>query len=551
MATAEFAALLKILKAGSKDGVVELLQVGLNQDPPWLQFEFCDGGELTAVLDDWKPLAKADRVRAVHATMIELARTVSALHRLDVIHRDLKPANILRKRRAGGGYGLAVADFGISKVLPAADARRSTPANSAQQTIRAYTEMYASPQQRRFDLPDKRDDVFALAVIWHQLLRGDVQMPRPGGRRWEKALADLGMKAEAITLMADSWDDDADARPADGADLLDALEKCNPVADAAPPPVALPPVVEVPRPVAPVVASRPPSLDCIALKGRSPEQIAAAVKASQKAWADFLGMPVERRFDLPNGVKLAARLIPPGTFLMGTEQNGAEKPPIPRITITKPFYLGKFPVTQEQYLAVNGTNPAAFSRTGDRKAYVWRLTDDEVCQLPVESVTWDQAKAFCDAGSCRWRLPTEAEWEYACRAGTRSEFPFGNVLDGTQANCDGTNPHGTSMKGPYLRRLSPVGSYPANGFGLFDMIGNVHDWCADWYGHYKDIRADTDRDGGVIDPVQSAKQFWSRRVIRGGSWDFYASNCRAALRNAREHYDTEHNVGFRVCLSLD
>ena len=230
LATAEFAALLKIVRAGGTDGVVEVKEAGLNQNPPWLQFEYAEGGELTAAFDEWKSLDKPARVRAVHATMIDLARTVGHFHGLGVIHRDLKPANILRRRLKGGGHKPVIGDFGISKVVPSESdaARRSTPDHSAHHTIRAYTEMYASPQQRRFLAADKRDDVFALAVIWHQLLRGDVQMPRPGGKRWERSLADLGVSADAVALLAACWDDEADERPADGLALTAALEALQP-----------------------------------------------------------------------------------------------------------------------------------------------------------------------------------------------------------------------------------------------------------------------------------------------------------------------------------
>ena len=217
------------------------------------------------MIDVWKPLADGDRVRAVPTAMIDLARTAGHFHRLDVIHRDLKPANVLC-RPLPGGDKLAIADFGISKVVPAGlDA--PTPAYSAQQTSRAYTEMYGS-QQRRFLPADKRDDVFALAVIWHQLLRGDVQLPRPGGEGWKKVLARLGLNADAIALLAASWDDEAYERPADGLKFLAEPERRAPdkaTVPASPPPPS-PPVALAPPPAERIA---PNLLDCIALKDRS------------------------------------------------------------------------------------------------------------------------------------------------------------------------------------------------------------------------------------------------------------------------------------------
>jgi formylglycine-generating enzyme required for sulfatase activity len=138
----------------------------------------------------------------------------------------------------------------------------------------------------------------------------------------------------------------------------------------------------------------------------------------------------------------------------------------------------------------------------------------------------------------KFRLPTEAEWEYACRAGTRSPFHFGAILNGAEANCNGSYPYGTSNKGTYLKRECEVGQYGANALGLHDMHGNVWEWCMDWYGEYATIRQQ--------DPA--GFQSVSARVIRGGGWDAYAWRCRAARRDRRIPTRREDNLGFRVAL---
>ena len=134
-----------------------------------------------------------------------------------------------------------------------------------------------------------------------------------------------------------------------------------------------------------------------------------------------------------------------------------------------------------------------------------------------------------------------AQWEYSCRAGTSTPFHFGNELNGTQANCDGNYPYGTTKKGPYLKKTSPVGSYPANAWGLQDMHGNVWEWCQDWYGEYpKD---------SIKDPKGISNGEY--RVLRGGSWDNRARSCRAGFRFWDAPGYRISGCGFRLLLPLD
>ncbi|MBR0237850.1 MAG: SUMF1/EgtB/PvdO family nonheme iron enzyme [Thermoguttaceae bacterium] len=240
-------------------------------------------------------------------------------------------------------------------------------------------------------------------------------------------------------------------------------------------------------------------------------------------------IPGDRKVETVNGVEFAFRWCPAGTFIMGspTSEEGrwdSEKQHL--VTLTKGFWMMETEITQKQWKAVMGNNPSYF------------IGDD----LPVENVSWNDCQEFCK--KCAQlglpvQLPTEAQWEYACRAGSTTAYFWGNALNGDKANCDGNYPCGTTTKGKYLRRTTPVGSYAANAWGLYDMHGNVYEWCQDWYGDYPS--------GSVTDPVGPSSG--SSRVIRGGGWDYDARDCRSAYRNYYEP-DARHYLGFRCVRSI-
>jgi uncharacterized protein (TIGR02996 family) len=199
--------------------------------------------------------------------------------------------------------------------------------------------------------------------------------------------------------------------------------------------------------------------------------------------------------EVVNSIGMRLALIPPGVFLMGSpeEEEGRSEHEGPQyeVEITRPFYMGVFPVTQGQWQAVMGNNPSYFCASGhfSGKDRVKGMNTDD---FPVEQVSWKDAVIFLkklaalkkevEAGR-EYRLPTEAEWEYSCRGGACSSAPFhfGISLSSSQANFNGKYPYGGADKGPYLKRTCRVGSYKPNAFGLFDMHGNVFEWCNDWY----------------------------------------------------------------------
>ena len=233
--------------------------------------------------------------------------------------------------------------------------------------------------------------------------------------------------------------------------------------------------------------------------------------------------------DLGNGVTLDMVAIPGGSFQMGSNENDREKPIHP-VTL-EPFFMGKYPVTQVQYEAIVGTNPSNFKGA----------------KHPVEQVPWEEAVEFCTQLSQKtgkpYRLPSEAEWEYACRAGTKTPFYFGETITPDLVNYNGNYPYGEAPKGIYREQTTDVGSFPANPFGLYDMHGNVWEWCADhWHGNYEAAPSD----GSSWTTNKNSEN----RVLRGGSWVNNPSYCRAAYRNSSSPAYRNSHVGFRVVCSV-
>jgi len=197
-----------------------------------------------------------------------------------------------------------------------------------------------------------------------------------------------------------------------------------------------------------------------------------------------------------------------------------------RVRITKPFYMGVYIVTQAQYEAVMG----------------WRISLDKGECNPADQVSWDDAVEFCNKLSAKTgqtvRLPTEAEWEYACRAGTTTPFNTGETISTDQANYNGNFTYGSGRVGVNRNKTVPVGSFPPNGFGLYDMHGNVWEWCQDWYdaGYYKNSPTD--------DP--SGPEKGEKRVMRGGSQWAWPGDCRSARRSRFDPTLQCYPDGFRV-----
>ncbi|MBD2359227.1 SUMF1/EgtB/PvdO family nonheme iron enzyme [Tolypothrix sp. FACHB-123] len=233
--------------------------------------------------------------------------------------------------------------------------------------------------------------------------------------------------------------------------------------------------------------------------------------------------------DLGNGITLEMVFIPGGSFKMGSPSNekGRREDESPQHDVNVPaFFIGRFEVTQEQYQQVMGKNPSNVKRE----------------KRPVEQVSWNDAAEFCkklsDKTGRKYRLPSEAEWEYACRAGTTTPFYFGETITTELANYNGNYTYASEPKGTYRDQTTEVGSFPPNDFGLYDMHGNVWEWCLDTrHTSYKGAPTDG---SAWIDDNNSDYQ------MRGGALNTYPQRCRSAYRNYGNRGASFSNVGFRV-----
>lgn len=483
-----------------------------------------------------------------------------------VVHRDLKPANLM----IDAAGDLKVTDFGIASSIADSVSRVSREAGSS------GTPVYMSPQQMMGEKPSVADDVYALGATLYDLLTGKppfysgniiIQVqnkvpPSLAERRAELEVTGAVIPAAWEETIAACLAKEAADRPQSAAELTERLELgSSPKVERRTPNLQRPTSSESPGPTRPGPESdsrsettnprsRIPAMAGIAaglvilgLAGwyfglHVPEQkrlaeIARLERTGQELEAVRLAVDREElhpnvnpkkkpHFTIP-GLNLEMRHIEAGSFQMGSaNSNQSDERPVTQARITKAYWLGATEVTQGQWEAVMGNNPSNFGGSN----------------LPVERVSYDDALSFCRKLTERERsagrlpegyvytLPTEAQWEYACRAGTTGDYAGSLDAMGwyTSNSADSTE---------------PVGTKQANAWGLYDMHGNVWEWCLDWEGDYPG--------GNVTDPIGASSG--SNRVNRGGSWLYSADNCRSAYRDGSDPGFRGNDLGFRLALS--
>lgn len=263
-------------------------------------------------------------------------------------------------------------------------------------------------------------------------------------------------------------------------------------------------------------------------------------------------------FSKPLTNSLEMKLVPiqAGSFQMGSPENekGHQKDETQReVSITKSFHISSTEITQKQWHDLMGTTFSDLINQqrgpAGRGAKLNSKASAVGPKQPMCFVNWHDAIAFCQkltaaeqksgtlAPDQHYTLPTEAQWEYACRAGTTTAFSIGNIFTSNDANFYGKLPYGTQEQGAFLEKTTPVSSFKPNAWGLYDMHGNVYEWCFDWYSENPKIRRDPPG------PKQG-----DGRIIRGGAWDRKALSCRSAYRYSRDPNRRSHNIGFRIIL---
>jgi formylglycine-generating enzyme required for sulfatase activity len=245
--------------------------------------------------------------------------------------------------------------------------------------------------------------------------------------------------------------------------------------------------------------------------------------------------------DTDEEVGLDVIAIPGGSFMMGApesepESNSDERPQ--HEVILQPFYLGRYPVTQAQWRVVAGYPPVDRELDPDPSEF-------KGDQRPVESVSWEDAQEFCKRLSARtgkdYRLPSEAQWEYACRAGTDTPFHFGETITTELANYDGKYTYHNGPKGENRDQTIEVGRFPGNEWGLYDMHGNVWEWCEDDY--HESYKGAPDDGSAWVE----RERLETNRVLRGGSWFDLPWYCRSAFRRNNSRDNRNFSLGIRVC----
>jgi formylglycine-generating enzyme required for sulfatase activity len=530
---------ITILQQLNHPAIVRYLADGKEAGRLYYVMEWVEGENLAGVLNSCRARGQLLPFDYVMKCLEQICAGLAVLHEAGLIHRDLKPANIM----VSANGTVKILDMGIARSV----------LHDAQTTARLTggalgSIEYMAPEQM---LPsgkvDKRADIYALGMVVYEMLTG--VLPRGRVRN-----------PSELNSTAPGWFDDVvfkmmevqvEARPGSVRTLITTLRNHNLTHERG------------------TSANRAVIRASSGTRNRLPSMIVLVFTSAVVflVLASCLGVTdrISNSFqgDITNSIGMKLVLIPKGAFEMGSTKAERQdvltllkekkmpdwlkaEGPQHKVEISKPFYMGIYEVTQAQYEKVVGKNPSYFSVRGAGKEEVEGL---DTSNFPVESVSWADAMHFCKELTAfdnkmgfhwEYRLPTEAEWEYACRGGGSSANPFhfGRSLSSTQANIDGNYPYGGAEKGPKLQRTCKVGSYEKNRFGLYDMHGNVWEWCSDWYGedYYKNS---SDKDPKGPDDGKVC-------VVRGGSWSGNSQHCRAAYRDGEDPGVRYNIIGFRV-----
>lgn len=459
---------------GKHPQIPELLAYFTQDNRQYLIQEFIEGLNLQQELTS-KGNFNEEKIRGFLEDILPILQYV---HENKVIHQDIKPENIIRR---ASDNKIFLVDFGASKVIE--NTRLSvtgTVIGSAQ---------YTSPEQS-MGKPQYCSDLYSLGVTCLHLLTGiypfDLFDSGEGDWVWRNYLLNNPVSEELGQILDNLVKSGYKKRYQSADEVLSALNL----------------TLSVKQDFSLSVSPQP--------KDKMPVSTTIIEQEEQ----NFIE-------NLPNDVKLEMVYIPAGAFLMGSNEDSTEKP-IHKVTFQQGFYMGKYPITQGQYIMRH--NPSQYQEENK----------------PIANVSWDDAQEFCkllsEITDRKYTLPSEAQWEYACRAGSYTRYYFGN--DESQL------PDYAWYRDNSDNRRHPVGEKKPNAWGLYDMHGNVWEWCEDYarLGYY-----DTPTDGSpCINEYYRCKR---KKILRGGSWHNELQDCRSAYRAWADYYSNDLSWGFRVVCS--
>jgi formylglycine-generating enzyme required for sulfatase activity len=498
---------VRLQDLGKHSHIPDLLAFFEQDKRLYLVQEFIDGEDLLKELDKKGKFSE----KQIKQLLTELLPLLDFVHQKNVIHRDIKPDNIIRNQNGS----LVLIDFGVSKQLSGSVLTRMGTVTG--------TPGYAAPEQMQGHVFPS-SDLYSLAVTCIRLLTGCLLEEKNG--IWVDELFDP-MEMQWV------W---RQKNVSIGNDLALVLDKM------------------LSFPVRDRYQSATEVLQALNPVSIPPTQISAPPSPKPSQHRSFTE-------DLGNGVTVEMIAIPGGVFTMGAPTTEAESDdnerPQHRVTI-QPFYMGKYAATQAQWKAVAKLPKIKYDLNPDPSEFKGN-------NRPVEQVSWREAVEFCARLSKKtghnYRLPSEAEWEYACRAGTTTPFHFGQTITTDQVNYDGNYTYGNSRKGKYREETTDVGSFPPNAFGLYEMHGNIWEWCADpWHDSYKgapndgrvwDEKDNDNRYQNSMDLLVKSGNDDRNRLLRGGSWITFPRLCRSAIRFKYAPDTRDFILGFRfVCVWL-
>ena len=499
-------------KLGKNSGIPELLAHFTENNNFYLVQEYIEGHDLTEEIIHGKPKTEAEVLQLI----IDILTPLAIVHNAKIIHRDLKPANI--RRRNDGKIFLI--DFGIVKSFT----------NQISSTKQGIGTMGYMPMEQILGSPNYSSDIYAVGIIALQAISGKsiddghFEISGNGQIQWQ---SHVNVSERFTQILSKMLDANFDNRYQNAQLALDDI-----------------------------IGHGDTFHKIFTFETKKIQILNNKINyISQTLKAEYIS------FDLGNNVSLEMVYIPGGTFTMGTDDQEIARlcekfnnmlftkdwfkceSPQHQVTL-KPFYIAKYPITQAQwkqvafYPTVNidlDPDPSRFK--GDKR--------------PVESITWYQAKEFCDRlnqhfnliknqqNNYQFNLTSEAQWEYACRAGTKTPFYFGETITSDLANYNCNYLYSSESKGKYKGETTEVGTFPPNAFGVYDLHGNVWEWCEDdWHENYNN--APVDGSARVIKPYNN------KAILRGGGWYNLPLNCRSAYRYRYARDYRYIYIGFRV-----